>query len=211
MEIITMDISYVLVGKFMSKWAIAEQWLDIAIATSLKVDAAESVVLSSAIPVANKLELAKSMIFLSKMSKEDSKIFTKQIDDFRGLLESRNTVAHCMFSPNGEGNAVQFFRMATRGTLRNSQKKWKESTWSDTKFVDLFDKLDGLVIKFKELNKKFKESELSPPVSLAQALSGTKVNPFTGILGPPTPGLFGAGIADAPPQAKAQIRRKSED
>ena len=67
----------------MSKWATAEHTANEVIAAALDLTPMYSHLLSTTITIANKLELAKTMVFLSDMNQKEKKHYNKQISLFR--------------------------------------------------------------------------------------------------------------------------------
>ena len=72
--------SFNLVGEYMSKWAIAEYSADQVIASALNLTPMHSHLLSTTIPISNKLELTKTMISLSDMNQEEKNITRNKSD-----------------------------------------------------------------------------------------------------------------------------------
>ena len=82
MEKITREGSFALVGEFMSMWAIAEYSSDEVIASALSLTPMQSHLLFTAIPIATKLELTKTMIYLSDMNEDEKINHRKQVSLF---------------------------------------------------------------------------------------------------------------------------------
>ena len=173
---ITEEYSCTLVGRFMKEWAIAEGALDEVIATSLKIDVVESWVIATTIPVYLKWNIAKTFVALSQMRPEDKQTFKEMEKEFNQLVADRNVLAHCMFFASEEEDVVKFLRVASRGTIKSTIIEWSESD-----FTERVERIGGFRKKMKILNEKVKESNLIPPPTLAEILSGTQTNPFAGL------------------------------
>lgn len=164
---ITEEYSCTLVGKFMREWAIAEAELDKLIATALRIDNIESWVISTAIPVSHKWNIAKSFVRLSQMNDVDKTEFKSLEKCFNELVAARNIVAHCMFSPEVNENVVIFLRFASKGTLKSELDKWPES-----QFLKHVESIRSFKRGLEVLGDKLEESKLLPRPTLAQLLSG---------------------------------------
>lgn len=179
---ITEDRSCTLVGRFMRDWALAESGLDGVIATALKMGILESWLISTTIPVSHKWNIAKTLIDLSRMSDEDKTSFKGLEHTINELNGDRNMVAHCMFLPAPDREAVRFLQIASRGKLLILKKGKGQSIfdWSENEFEDRAQKMLGLRDEFITLSSRLKDLQSLPPLTLLEALSDTRFNPFTG-------------------------------
>ena len=139
----------------MSKWATAEHTANEVIAAALDLTPMYSHLLSTTITIANKLELAKTMVFLSDMNQKEKKHYNKQIGLFGDHIQYRNIIAHCMFYVSDNGNTVNFIRAANRGRLLLADGSTLQTTrWTLTQFERRIKVLEQLSIELIGLQEK---------------------------------------------------------
>ena len=139
----------------MSKWAIAEYSADQVIASALNLTPMHSHLLSTTIPISNKLELTKTMIFLSDMNQDEKKHYTKQISLFMHQTQHRNIIAHYMFYVSEDGKTVNFVRSAAKGKLTLADGSTLQTTrWTAAQFEHHIRVLDSLSNELTGLQEK---------------------------------------------------------
>ena len=164
----------------MSKWAIAEHSADEVIASALRLTPIQSHLLSTTIPVANKLELTRTMILLSGMNEVEKTHYTKQVNLFFRQIEFRNIIAHCMFYVSADGTTLNFIRAANKGKLNLDEKsKARTTRWTVEQFKNQGTVLDNLTNELTGLQEKVLDPldyELSRLLRVMK--KGDDANPF---------------------------------
>ena len=177
---ITEELSFTLVGEFMSKWAISEHSADEVIASALGLTPMQYHLLSTTIPVANKLELTKTMILLSGMNEVEKTHYTRQVNLFFRQIEFRNIIAHYMFYVSADGTTVNFIRAANKGKLNLDEKSNVRTTrWTVEQFKNQGTVLDNLTNELTGLQEKVLDPmhyELSRLFRVMK--KGVDANPF---------------------------------
>ena len=154
MTAISRERSYMLVGKFMEQWAIAELQVDYAIAKALKLNDPQSLLFSSTLRVSQKLDVLKVLIDASQLEPDERARFKKHMGKLSNLSGDRNKIAHALFIPTRNGNEVFFVTTA----LKDGELKSPQFAWSEEQFHSRYERLKNLADKFEELGERLEET-----------------------------------------------------
>lgn len=173
--------SYALVGHYLSSFAIMEAQLNTTIASALKLDLLQKVIVTKNIQFRDKQKIIRTLLSVAYMPKEEADQYDKQLVRLGELSLDRNMVAHDLFVSDENGDGIEFIVMKATGKLT-----FPEVRWSVDDVEAKSDELLALRETLKELEIKLKNADLlkallQPQPQGGLGLGGALLQPATGV------------------------------
>lgn len=205
------DRSYLLVGKFLQRWALMEAQLREAIGKALGLDTLQTVVACANISLRDKINILKTAVNMSVGLTNDEKAkYTKALNSIANYSPVRNMIAHDMFWPTEDGKGVQFFVIRAKGKFEIPDMQWDQK-----KFNEEYRAIDSFKGELAELVKRLGHAQLLE--ALASAMSDEPSNlgfgrlRLQGLLNPPPPEPLSLGRNLSTPETGPQTPEEPEE
>lgn len=177
MENTTMESPYLLVGRIINAWSLAELRVDEAIAEALELKKEQSVIILKSIGIERKIKVLRNLVKLLLDDEYDEKYYLDSLKELYNKREIRNTIAHRPFFPTDEGNAVRFVIFE----YKDGEFQIPDFDLTEEEFSNHYIEIHKLADDMVELRRKFVTARSVQ--SLASVLAGTSPNPFMGLFG----------------------------
>jgi hypothetical protein len=146
--------AFALVGEFMWHFAMLEDDLNNLVEQMMGLETMNGAILINHLDIAKKVNLAVCGMQLQPI---DQKAAIKDLNKIFGINEDRKIVAHCLFGPTTEGEAVDFHRTTT-----NKKLSLDLVTWTKDDFRAKFERMTEVRNRLVDLTNTVKmvQSEL---------------------------------------------------
>ena len=197
-----------MVGEFLFNWASMEHSLNDLIGKMLGFSVSQRIVVTNNIKLHDKLAIAGAGFDLVHMDEASKKTNRKTLKAISNLANDRNTCAHEMFAPLGDG--VRFFRFQVRGKMFFSDVIWSNQEHrAKCREADRLEKeLDAITSKIGEIHNLEKLAKLLAEAPIGDIYGlGQSSFPYHPIPAAPGYGLLGP-IPETTPQTPSDPDQK---
>lgn len=155
------------VGRFFREWGMLEASLNRLIIKSMNLGVLEGAILTGNLHLKDKLNIVKTLIYISFLGLDDNKKYTALIAEIEKFARTyRNSLAHEQFivTPNGD---LKFFVVRAKGKL-----DFPEKIWGEEKFLELSILIFEFNRKIIELTSKLENSNALKAAHQARDATG---------------------------------------
>jgi hypothetical protein len=165
----TYEHAYMLVGQFMSFWAILEDSVNMGVGKLLGMDTLEATIATANMQFRSKIHILKAVVHLRCGLTQWGKAAIKSLEEAGTLADTwRNVVAHNGFVPHGDG--VKFLIVRAKGKLH-----FPETIRSEVDFLVVDKRLGELARRIDEIVSKVAAMKVKG--SLADLLAHWSTSP----------------------------------